>query len=154
MGLERARLWQPKRIIVIPYLLFTGVLLQKIERMVAAFTAEHPKLEVLSLPELGISEAVLASLKVREQEAREGVSTMNCHLCKFRLMAGSGAGHSHDHGHSHAGHAHGSHDHGAHSHAAHAHGHDHGHSHDHGHYEPVDLFPTPESYHERAWQVP
>jgi len=159
-GFRRARLYQPKRIIVLPYFLFTGVLVKKIVDITQQEQAQHPDITVTYLPEMGSHPRLMQILRAREIETQLGQVQMNCEMCKFRLAAvgaGSSHGHGHDHGHRHShDHGHGrSHDHHGHSHSA-AHGHDHGH-HDHGHHhhgDPVDLFPQPEDYHQRAWQVP
>ena len=145
-GFRRARLYAPKRIIVLPYFLFTGVLVKKIMDITQQEQAAHPDQQVAYLPEMGSHPQLMQILRDRELEPHLGQVAMNCEMCKFRLAAGGGPhGHDHDHGHGHA------HDQG--------HTHDHGHHHDHGHGhhhhgEPVDLFPKPDDYHQRAWQVP
>ncbi|MEO1133683.1 MAG: sirohydrochlorin chelatase, partial [Cyanobacteria bacterium J06639_1] len=85
VGLKRSLVLQPKRIVVVPYLLFEGILLDKIRDTVRECDRQHPDIEVRCLPNLGIVPAVLEALQVREQEAIAGAIQMNCHLCKFRL---------------------------------------------------------------------
>lgn len=148
-GFRRARLYQPKRIIVLPYFLFTGVLVKKIAMVSELEQAAYPETLITCLPEMGIHPQLLQILRRRELETQLGQVQMNCEMCKFRLAArGSGeVGHSHGHDHNH-GHEHG-HD--------HNHGHDHGHGHGHGHDhsgQAVDPFAQPQQYHERAWLVP
>jgi sirohydrochlorin cobaltochelatase len=129
-GFDRARLFQPKRIIVVPYFLFTGVLVQKIFDITAAQQEQWPELSITALPEMGIHPELLTLLRDREIETHLGQVQMNCEMCKFRLMAKSndqGHGHSHDHGHSH--------------------GHDHGHSNS-------DPYADVDAYHQRIWQTP
>ncbi|MGB3308707.1 MAG: sirohydrochlorin chelatase [Nodosilinea sp.] len=140
-GFRRARLYGPKRIIVLPYFLFTGVLIKKIVDITQKEQATHPDQVVTYLPEMGSHPQLMQILRDRELETHLGQVAMNCEMCKFRLAAGGGQhGHGHEHGHAHdQGHGH-------------DHGHDHGHGHHHG--EPVDLFPEPDDYHQRAWQVP
>lgn len=136
-GFTRSRMYQPQRIIVLPYFLFTGVLIKKIVDITRQQQTEHPGVELTYLPEMGSHPQLMQILRNRELETHLGQVQMNCEMCKFRIAAGAGNSHSHNHGHNHD------------------HGHDHGHSHDHGHnHEPVDLFPTPNDYHQRAWQVP
>ncbi|MGA1263532.1 MAG: sirohydrochlorin chelatase [Prochlorothrix sp.] len=133
-GFRRARLYQPKRIIVLPYFLFTGVLVKKIFQIAAEQKAQYPTAEVVCLPEMGLHPRLFEILRQRELETQRGEVNMNCEMCKFRLAAlanGGSSGHGHDHGHSHGhdhGHSHGS-DHGH----SHSNGHDHGHSHGHSH---------------------
>ncbi|MEM0979177.1 MAG: sirohydrochlorin chelatase [Cyanobacteria bacterium P01_H01_bin.58] len=133
-GFRRARLYQPQRIIVLPYFLFTGVLVKKIQDIAVQQQALFPETEVVCLPEIGLHPQLLTVMRRREIETLEGTVAMNCEMCKFRLAALNGtvadAGHAHAHGHHH---------------------HDHGHSHDH----PVmDPYADPAQYHERIWQVP
>ncbi|MGQ9837152.1 MAG: sirohydrochlorin chelatase [Cyanobacteriota bacterium] len=154
MGFERALLWQPRRVIVLPYFLFTGVLVKKIEATLQEQRRLHPEIDWLGLPELGMVDTVLQSLHQLEQEARQGQIQMNCHLCKFRLAVKESvsAQHSHHHDHSHS-----------HSHSHHSHSHSHSH-HGHNPTYPTAVEPdvkTPpsyseqlEEYHQRAWQVP
>ena len=134
-GFRRSRLYQPKRIVVLPYFMFTGVLMEKIERIAAEQQALHPDAEIAMLPEMGIHPQLIKVLRDREIETQLGQVAMNCEMCKFRIVAGeSGHGHGH-HGHNH-------------------HGHDHhgGHNHDHG--ANLDPCAEPEKYHQRIWQVP
>jgi len=138
-GFRRARLYQPKRIIVLPYFLFTGVLMKKIQDIAAQQQEQHPETEVICLPEMGIHPQLLAIMRRREIETQTGAVAMNCEMCKFRLAAGAAPGTGHSHGHEH-GHSHG-----------HEHGHGHGHEHNH---EMPDPYAEPAQYHDRIWQVP
>ncbi len=133
-GFHRARLYAPKRIIVLPYFLFTGVLIKKILSITEQQQAAYPDQRVTYLPEMGSHPQLMQILRNREIETQLGQVQMNCEMCKFRLAAMAGDGHQH-----------------------HGHGHGHGQEHSHGHHhhgEPVDLFPEPADYHQRAWQVP
>lgn len=53
-GFRRARLFQPKRIIVLPYFLFTGVLVKKIFDITAQQQEQFPDISMVCLPEMGI----------------------------------------------------------------------------------------------------
>ncbi|HEY9887072.1 MAG TPA: CbiX/SirB N-terminal domain-containing protein, partial [Candidatus Obscuribacterales bacterium] len=139
-GFRRARLYQPRRIIVLPYFLFTGVLMKKIQDVAAQQQALFPETSVVCLPEMGLHPQLMAIMRRREIETQAGAVAMNCEMCKFRLAAvGAPGGHGHDHGHDH-GHNHG-----------HGHGHGHNHGHDHGLEDP---YAEPAQYHDRIWQVP
>jgi sirohydrochlorin cobaltochelatase len=131
-GFRRARLYQPKRIIVLPYFLFTGVLMKKIQGIAAEQQAEYPETELVCLPEMGLHPQLMAVMRRREIETQQGTVQMNCELCKFRLAvsAQTAGAHGHDHGH---------------------HGHGDGHSHDHA---AADPYQEPAQYHGRIWQVP
>ncbi|MBD2312454.1 sirohydrochlorin chelatase [Desertifilum sp. FACHB-1129] len=130
-GFRRARLYQPKRIIVLPYFLFTGVLMKKIFDITAQQQELYPNISHSCLPEMGLAPQLFSLARTREIETQLGQVQMNCEMCKFRLVAQS-QGHSHSHDHHH-------------------HHHHHAHSHDH---PPVDPYADVESYHQRIWQVP
>ncbi|MCG8362402.1 MAG: sirohydrochlorin chelatase [Pseudanabaenales cyanobacterium] len=138
-GFRRARLHQPKRIIVLPYFMFTGVLLKKIFDTAAQQHTQFPEISIICLPEMGIHPQLLRVLRQREIETQLGQVQMNCEMCKFRLAALSQNGvashthnpdHQHVHNHSH-------------------HGGDHGHNH-----TVSDPYADPNHYHKKIWQVP
>lgn len=140
-GFRRARLYQPQRIIVLPYFLFTGILMKKIQDIAAEQQHRYPKTEIICLPEMGIHQQLMTVMRRREIETQEGAVAMNCEMCKFRLAAVNDAnqedGHAHEHGHHHH------------------HDHSHGHHHSHDHVHPtVDPYAEPSQYHDRIWQVP
>jgi sirohydrochlorin cobaltochelatase len=148
-GLEHAAKLGYKRIIVFPYFLFTGILVQRIYDHTDLVAARHPDIEFIKAGYLNDHPLVLDSFADRVQEIIEGTNNMNCQLCKYREqflgfedqvgetqeshhhhVEGIGTGpaeeskdahHVHDHEHAH--------DHGH----SHDHDHDGGHSHDHGH---------------------
>lgn len=97
-GFHRARLYSPKRIIVLPYFLFTGALVKKIFDTTAQQQEQYPDFSITTLPEMGIQPHLLQLLREREIETQLGQVQMNCEMCKFRLAAGS---HSHGHHHHH-----------------------------------------------------
>ena len=123
-GFRRAYLYQPKRVIVLPYFLFTGTLMEKIFEITAQQEAQHPDLEFACLPEMGIAPQLLQIFREREIEAQLGQVAMNCEMCKFRLAAKEEGGHHHHHG---------------------------GHHHHHGNSDPYAKL---EDYHQRIWQTP
>ena len=126
-GFRRSRLYAPKRIVVLPYFMFTGVLMEKIEAIAAQQQSRHPEVDVAMLPEMGIHPQLIRVLRDREIETQQGQVAMNCEMCKFRIVATADAGHSHAH--------------------------DHGHAH-HAHAAAPDPYADPEKYHQRIWQVP
>ncbi len=134
-----------KRVVVFPYFLFTGILVQRIYDHADMVAARHPDIEFVKAPYLNDHPLVLDVFADRVQEILDGANNMNCQMCKYREQVlgfeaevgqaqeshhhhvegiGTG-GHSHDdpdHHHDHGHHDHGHHDHGH---------HDHGHSHHH-----------------------
>ncbi len=126
-GFKRARLYQPKRIIVLPHFLFTGALVKKIFRICAQQQSQYPEIEVTNLPEIGFTSELFAIVREREIESQLGQTQMNCEMCKFRLASVSDD-HSHNHHHHH---------------------HDVSHSH-----QSEDLYANLDKYHHKIWQVP
>jgi len=99
-GLARCLLLQPARIIVLPYLLFTGVLVKRIAEMARGFGQAHPEVEVLLTDDIGEIPIFTHLVFKREQEALAGAVSMNCDCCKWR-RAGLAEEHGHQHGHGH-----------------------------------------------------
>jgi sirohydrochlorin cobaltochelatase len=136
-GFRRARLYRPRRIIVLPYFLFTGALVKKIFTLAAQQQAEFPEIEMVCLPEMGVQSELLQLTRERELETHFGQVQMNCEACKFRLAFKAQGGNGHDHDHDHG----------------RNHDHHHGHSHSHDH-PAVDPYARLEDYHQRIWQAP
>jgi precorrin-8X/cobalt-precorrin-8 methylmutase len=85
-GLRAAALLGHKRIVVLPYFLFDGVLVKRIYGAVDDLAARHPEIEVLPAAYLGVHPHVADVFLERAQEGVEGRSTMNCALCKYRVQ--------------------------------------------------------------------
>ena len=84
-ALERCRRLGATTIAVVPYFLFTGVLVDRIHDQADAWAADHPDVEVRHGAHLG-SDARLAQLVLeRHQEAIEGEARMNCDCCVYRI---------------------------------------------------------------------
>ncbi|MGB3556942.1 MAG: sirohydrochlorin chelatase [Geitlerinemataceae cyanobacterium] len=133
-GFRRARFYEPKRIIVLPYFMFTGVLVKKIFTISAEHQAQFPDIEIANLPEIGVVPELMHVVRDREIETQTGLVQMNCESCKFR-RAFVAEGHSHGHPHEHQ------------------HHHENGHHHHHDE-PPVDPYAEPAAYHQRIWQAP
>jgi sirohydrochlorin cobaltochelatase len=131
-GFRRARLYEPKRIIVVPYFLFTGVLVKKIFDITAQQQEQYPEISMTCLPEMGIQSQLLSIVREREIETQLGQVQMNCEMCKFRKAA------VHEHSREHH---------------SHHHHHEHHHSHSHSHSAP-DPYANLEQYHQRIWNAP
>ena len=138
-----------KRIIVFPYFLFTGILVDRIYDATDVVAARHPGTEFVKAPYLNDHPAVIDTFVERLEQILSGDISMNCQLCKYRTQvlgfeADVGAVQESHHHHvegigtgtapegpfalasrPEAAHGHGHHHHG--------HGHDHGHDHGHGH---------------------
>lgn len=100
------------RIVVLPYVLFGGAVVDSIRAQIDAIDAGN--IEVLVAGHLGPDRAIADVVLERVEEALRGDNNMNCQMCSYREQVIAGTNH---HGHHH-------HD--------HDHGHDHGHDHHHG----------------------
>ena len=88
-ALERCRRLGAARIAVVPYFLFTGVLVERIAAQAAAWAADHPAVEVRTGQEMGPDPQLARLVLERYDEARAGEVRMNCDCCAYRVaMAG------------------------------------------------------------------
>ncbi|MDQ1724380.1 MAG: sirohydrochlorin cobaltochelatase, partial [Frankiaceae bacterium] len=83
-ALERCRLLGAQRIVVLPYLLFDGVLPDRVVAQAAAFAALHPALDVRAAPLLGIDDRIVHLVLERHAEAVAGDVRMSCDTCIYR----------------------------------------------------------------------
>ena len=124
--LERAVRLGFRRIVVFPYFLFTGVLVQRIYAQTEAVAARHPEIEFLKAGYLNDHPLVLDTFVERIQGIATGDVNMNCLLCKYRtrIIGHEGAVGAPQQGHHHHvegigtdTHRHHDHDHDHHDHA-------------------------------------
>lgn len=80
-----ARLGFP-RIVVAPFLLFTGVLLKRVYAAADELARRSPDMEVLKCDPLGIDTQLADAFLERAAESVEGKAAMNCSLCKYRVQ--------------------------------------------------------------------
>ncbi len=83
-GLETAVRMGCSRLLVLPFFLFTGVLIKRIQAAVDVITASRPNVEVLFAGHLDSHPLTADALLDRAREAFEGKALMNCSLCKYR----------------------------------------------------------------------
>jgi len=124
-GLEHAAKLGYRRIIVFPYFLFTGILVQRIYDYTDKVAARHPEIEFVKAGYLNDHPLVLDVFKHRVEEILTGDNNMNCQMCKYRTQvlgfeaevglpqeshhhhveginnSEHNHDHSHDHGHDH-----------------------------------------------------
>ena len=130
-ALERAARLGFPRIIVFPYFLFTGILVERIYAAVDEAAKAFPGIDFVKAPYLNDHDLVVETFLARAEEILTGETAMNCALCKYReqiLGFEDQVGEpqmSHHHHVEGGGHHH--HDH-HHDHGHHHHGHDHGHA--------------------------
>lgn len=84
-ALERCRRLGHRRVAVVPYFLFTGVLVERIHAQAAAWAAEHPEVEVRVGPYLGPDPRIARLVLERYHEATRGEARMNCDCCIYRV---------------------------------------------------------------------
>ena len=142
------------QVVVLPYYLFTGTLMQRIARQVDHLRQQYPQVRFAEASYFGFEKEIFALLEQRVADLRAGVpdAKLPCDGCKYREIAHDlGHGHSHEHTHIHAPategvvhvHGHGpAHDHHHDHQHAHAHPHEHGHGHDAHHPVRVEVQPV------------
>ncbi|MEU7563135.1 sirohydrochlorin chelatase [Streptomyces eurythermus] len=126
-GLERCAALGARRIVVLPYFLFTGILPDRVRQQTEDWAAAHPELDVRSADVIGPEPELLDLVMERYEEAVKGDLRMNCDSCVYRIalpgfedkvgLPQQPHFHPDDDGHHHG---HGHHHHGGHSHS-HAH---------------------------------
>jgi len=104
-----------RRVVVFPYLLFTGVLVRRLRDALAEGRGRHPDIDLLEAPYLSDHPGVVATFAARVEQALSGDNAMNCRLCRhrtgilaFERIVGHDHGHDDDdeddhHGHHHHG---------------------------------------------------
>ncbi len=75
-----------RRVVVFPYFLFTGVLIDRIYGFTDMVAAAHPKIEFVKAGYLNDHPGVLATFAERVTEILEGQNAMNCAMCKYRAQ--------------------------------------------------------------------
>ncbi len=135
-GLEHAARLGYKRIVVFPYFLFTGILVQRIYDATDEVARRHPAIEFIKAPYLNDHPAVIDTFVERIEQILTGDIAMNCQMCKYRTAvlgfeADVGAVQESHHHHVEGINAKGPFEIVNHAHHHHDHGHDH--SHDDGH---------------------
>lgn len=99
-ALERCRRLGARRIAVVPYFLFTGILVDRISAQTMAWAAANPDVEVAIGAHLGPDPRIAKLLLERYGEALVGAAQMNCDLCVYRIrLPGYEQPHRHEHEH-------------------------------------------------------
>jgi sirohydrochlorin cobaltochelatase len=136
-AVQRQSLLGMTQVVVLPYYLFNGTLVERIQRQMAHLKTQYPTIRFTSTAYFGFEREIFEVLEQRVLDVKRNApeALMPCDGCKFREFAvehGQGGHHhddsvphSHDNDHEHP------HDH-AHPHE-HPHEHEHGHAHPHAH---------------------
>lgn len=75
-----------RRVIVFPYFLFTGILVQRIYDATDAAALRHPGIEFIKAPYLNDHPSVIETFVERVGQILTGDTAMNCQLCKYRAQ--------------------------------------------------------------------
>ncbi|MFD0314171.1 sirohydrochlorin chelatase [Streptomyces flavalbus] len=123
-GLDRCAKLGARRIVVLPYFLFTGILPDRVREQTEGWAAAHPEVEVRSADVIGPEPELLDLVMERYREAVGGNLRMNCDSCVYRIALpgfedkvgapqqphfhpdDDGHGHGDGHHHHHGGHSH------------------------------------------------
>ena len=86
-ALEHAARLGYRRIVVFPYFLFTGVLVNRIRAAAEEAQQRYPGIEIVNAPYLNDHPLVVETFIDRIREMLVGENLMNCALCKYREQA-------------------------------------------------------------------
>nr|WP_295970002.1 sirohydrochlorin chelatase [uncultured Bacillus sp.] len=112
-GIERCIRLGAKKVVMLPYFLFTGILMERMEKMLERYQKQFPEHEFVLAKYFGYHPKLQSILKERVTEALEGRSSGEEDLENYlRFVQAHGHVHHHEHVHHHPhGHAHHDHDH-------------------------------------------
>ncbi|WP_019241189.1 MULTISPECIES: sirohydrochlorin chelatase [Bacillus] len=105
-GIERCLKLGAKKIIMLPYFLFTGVLMERMADWKDIYEKQYPECEFVLAEYFGYDPKLQIILQDRVAEALQGTVKMNCDTCKYRIDAMEFVDHHHHHDHSHHHHHH------------------------------------------------
>lgn len=95
VGLKRCVRLGAKRVIVLPYFLFTGVLIKRMEQMVRQFNQQQSEVKAEMVPYLGSDDQLVSIWRRRVQQMGEG-QTLDWQALAAKAIA---VGHHHHHHH-------------------------------------------------------
>lgn len=75
-----------RRVVVFPYFLFTGILIDRIYGFTREVAARHPDIHFAEAAYLGDHPRVIETFAARVREILDGTNLMNCALCKYRAQ--------------------------------------------------------------------
>lgn len=82
--IERCVRLGARRIITLPYLLFTGLIRKRLDERALAMQQRYPEVEILTAEHLGEHDGILEAVLYRYEQVLEGNAAMTCDLCKYR----------------------------------------------------------------------
>ncbi len=75
-----------RRVIVFPYFLFTGILVDRIYGFTDEVAARYPHIDFIKASYLNDHKQVIATFAERATEILDGQNVMNCAMCKYRTQ--------------------------------------------------------------------
>lgn len=104
---QRQVLLGMRQIVVLPYYLYTGTLVERIYRQVTHLRVQYPQIRFECTQHFGFEEEIFELLEQRVADLQAGVpdSKLPCDGCSYREIAhdmGHGHSHEHTHGKAHA----------------------------------------------------
>jgi precorrin-8X/cobalt-precorrin-8 methylmutase len=85
-GLRTAARFGYERLIVMPFLLFDGILVKRVYAAAETLAERHPEIEVLKTHYMGVHPDLVEVFLERAEEGVHGRAHMNCSLCKYRVQ--------------------------------------------------------------------
>jgi sirohydrochlorin cobaltochelatase len=76
---------RPEEITVLPYFLFAGRLLERLERELSEFGKSHPWIRTSLAPHLGLHDGLLRALDERLHQVLAGAGNLPCDTCQYRV---------------------------------------------------------------------
>lgn len=86
-GVARAVRLGAQRVIVVPYFLFTGVLIKRMQALLQSLQPQYPEVPLQMAGYFGLHSYLQEVVVDRVIEAGKRQSFMNCDLCRYRLQA-------------------------------------------------------------------
>jgi cobalt/nickel transport system ATP-binding protein len=84
--LERLRVLGAATVVLAPFFLFPGILLNRIYAQASAWACDHPEVEIRAADHFGPDPRLARVVLERYREARTGDVRMNCDLCAYRVQ--------------------------------------------------------------------
>lgn len=84
-GLELMARTRPDHLIILPYLLFSGRLIERLSETLKDFSTRYPWIRTELMPTLGNHPAVHRALEERALGAAEGSRPLPCDTCQYRV---------------------------------------------------------------------
>lgn len=94
-AVERCMLLGAKKVVILPYFLFTGILIKRLEKMVQDYQQKFSNHQFKLAGYFGFHHKLQTILMDRVQEALAGDVKMNCDTCQYRIGVMEHIGHHH-----------------------------------------------------------